>query len=167
MATCLSLRVSGALGTGYNRPQLEWIKYTPEANRQVTGRKVRRHWAKKVKVWVRVVQLVGKEMGSRNEALRTVILFPTTSISEPLIKVTPIAQTIVKWSKIDAVPVERTWTLLHRQLCVFSIFLLYTIFYSNLFWCVFQIWYNWIYLGLTAHLQKIFTSILYPIIFVS
>ena len=28
-AACLSLWVSGALGTGYDRPQLEYMKFTP------------------------------------------------------------------------------------------------------------------------------------------
>ena len=44
---CLSLRVSGASGTGYNRHQLELKKYTPEAERQASGRKVRRHWSER------------------------------------------------------------------------------------------------------------------------
>ena len=65
-SACLSLRGSGALGTGYNRPQLETKEIlSPEANREATDRKVRRHWSKKVKIWVLNCIASRKEFRSR------------------------------------------------------------------------------------------------------
>ena len=54
-AACLSLRVSGALGTGYNRPQVE-LRNIPRKriDERVAGRDDG-IGQKKVKIWVRIV----------------------------------------------------------------------------------------------------------------
>ena len=74
---------SGALGTGYNRPQLEFKKYSPEANRQAIVGKVWRHWLKK-KINIKLSRIVtkGRDGGAGMKHYRNVILFPTTTKSE-------------------------------------------------------------------------------------
>ena len=74
---------SGALGTGYNRPQLEFKKYSPEANRQAIVGKVWRHWLKK-KRNIKLSRIVtkGRDGGAGMKHYRNVILFPTTTKSE-------------------------------------------------------------------------------------